>query len=248
MVGAILTQNTSWTNVERALANLRAAGMLSEEGIRGLPIDQLEKLVHPSGFFRQKAKRLKDLGAFLDQKYSGSLDAMLNAPTHQLREELLALNGIGPETADSILLYAAHHPIFVVDGYTRRVLERHDAVAADAKYDELRTLVEHALQGERELPMASRTKLDKKRPEAHAPSAMSTMPRAPLAQVYNEMHGLMVQVGKHYCRKQQPKCDLCPLGSMLLRPVQESSASPKALKQRSPSKPETSGKPAKSRL
>lgn len=173
---------------------------------------------------------------------------MWNTPTHQLREQLLALNGIGPETADSILLHAAHHPIFVVDAYTRRVLQRHDAVAADAKYDEIRTLVEHALRGKRELPMASRTTLDKQRPEAHAPSAMSTAPRAPLAQVYNQMHGLMVQVGKHYCRKQQPKCDLCSLGLMLLRPVQESSASPKALKQRSPPKPETSRKPEKSRL
>ena len=146
IVSAILTQNTSWTNVERALANLRAAAVLSEEGIRGLPIEQLEKLVRPSGYFRQKAKRLKDFVAFLDQKFGGALDAMLSIPTHQLREQLLGLNGIGPETADSMLLYAGHHSIFVVDAYTRRVLERHDAVAANAKYDEVRTLVEHALQ------------------------------------------------------------------------------------------------------
>jgi len=168
IVSAILTQNTSWTNVERALANLRAAAVLSEEGIRELPIEKVEKLVRPSEYFCQKAKRLKDFVAFLDQKFGGALDAMLSIPTHQLREQLLGLNGIGPETADSMLLYAGHHSIFVVDAYTRRVLERHDAVAANAKYDEVRTLVEHALQGERELPRASRMKLAKKRPEAHA--------------------------------------------------------------------------------
>ena len=140
IVGAILTQNTSWTNVERALAKLREAGVLSVEGIRGLPLGELEQLVRSSGYFRQKAQRLKNFIAFLDEKYRGSLDAMLATPTQQLRDELLAQKGIGPETADSILLYAGHHPIFVVDAYTRRVLERHDAVAADAKYDEIRDI------------------------------------------------------------------------------------------------------------
>ena len=148
IAGAILTQNTSWTNVERALANLRAARKLSVEGIRESPLAELEQLVRSSGYFRQKALRLKNFIAFLDEKYGGSLDAMLSTPTQELRAELLAQKGIGPETADSILLYAGHHPIFVVDAYTRRVLERHDAVAPDAKYDEIRELVEHALQGE----------------------------------------------------------------------------------------------------
>jgi endonuclease III related protein len=219
IAGAILTQNTSWTNVERALGNLRAAGVLSPEGIRGLAVDQLELLVRPSGYFRQKAQRLKSFIAFLDQKHGGSLDAMLAGSTQQLRAELLALNGIGPETADSILLYAGHHPIFVVDAYTRRVLERHDAIAAGAKYDEIRTLVERALRNQRPLLQISRSTLDRNRPEAHPPSAMSTASRITLAQIYNEMHGLMVQVGKHYCRKQEPRCDVCPLGAMLNRRV-----------------------------
>jgi endonuclease III related protein len=248
IAGAILTQNTSWTNVERALANLRAAGTLSVEGIRGLTTDQLEMLVRPSGYFRQKAQRLKNFIAFLDQEYGGSLDAMLPAPTQQLREELLALNGIGPETADSILLYAGHHPIFVVDAYTRRVLERHDAVQADAKYDAIRTLVEEALSGETPLPQATQSALDRQRPEAHAPSAMSTASRAPLAQVYSEMHGFIVQVGKHHCRKKKPNCDACPLGSMLVRPVQSGSSLPVKRQTASATKREASKKPEKSRL
>jgi endonuclease III related protein len=220
IAGAILTQNASWTNVERALANLRAAGVLSVEGIRGLAIEQLETLIRSSGYFRQKAQRLKDFIAFLDEKHGGSLDAMLACPTPHLRAQLLALKGIGPETAGSILLYAGHHPIFVVDAYTRRVLERHEAVATGAKYDEIRTLVEAALQREKPFPVISSATLDPQRPEAHRPSAMSTAPRGRSAQVYNEMHGLIVQVGKHYCRKQKPKCDECPLGAMLPRPRQ----------------------------
>ena len=220
IAGAILTQNTSWTYVERALANLRAAGVLSVRAIRELPLAELEQLVRSSGYFRQKTLRLKNFIAFVDERHGGSLDAMLSTPTEQLRAELLAQNGIGPETADSILLYAGHHSIFVVDAYTRRVLERHDAVTPNAKYDEIRTLVEHALQHEEPLPIVAREpRYQMPRPEVHPPSAMSAASRAPLAQVYNEMHGLFVQLGKHYCHKQQPKCEVCPLGAMLLRPV-----------------------------
>ncbi len=219
IAGAILTQNTSWTNVERALVNLREAGVLSVEGIRGLPLAQLELLVRPSGYFRQKAQRLKNFIAFLDAKYGGSLDSMFATPTQELRAELLAQKGIGPETADSILLYAGHQPIFVVDAYTRRVLERHDAVVAVAKYDEIRNAVEGALQRETPSPQAERKNLNRQRPLSHPPSAMSTAPRLPMAQVYNEMHGLFVQLGKHYCHKREPKCDTCPLGSMLPHPI-----------------------------
>jgi endonuclease-3 related protein len=234
IVGAILTQNTSWTNVERALTNLREAGMLSVEGIRRLPPAELEQLVRSSGYFRQKALRLKNFIAFLDEKHGGSLDDMLATPTLELREELLAQNGIGPETADSILLYAGHHSIFVVDAYTRRVLERHEAVTRDAKYDEIRTLVEQALQDEKPLPTVVRKpRINQHRPDAHPPSAMSTASRAPLAQVYNEMHGLFVQLGKHYCHKQQPKCEVCPLGAMLPRPTP---AGPPPKKRKRPSR------------
>ncbi len=218
IVGAILTQNTSWTNVERALASLRAAERLSIGGIRETQLSELEKLVRSSGYFRQKAQRLKNFVAFLDARYEGSLERMFAAPTEQLRTELLALNGIGPETADSILLYAGNHAIFVVDAYTRRILERHEAVGAGAKYDEIRTLVERALQREQaSTPLPSR--LRKQRPGAHPPSAMSMAQRSPLTQVYNEMHGLFVQAGKHYCLKSQARCEACPLGRMLSAPT-----------------------------
>jgi endonuclease-3 related protein len=231
IVGAILTQNTSWTNVERAMVNLRAAGVLNVQGIRELPLPELEALVRPSGYFRQKAQRLKNFVAFLDARYGGSLEQMFATPTEQLRAELLTQNGVGPETADSILLYAGGHEILVVDAYTRRILERHLAVSASAKYDEIRNLIERALQ--REQPVESYQPAKQARPRAHEASAMSTAQRTPLVQVYNEMHGLLVQVGKHYCLKQQPKCEICPLGSMLPISIKQSDASEK-IRKRSP--------------
>ncbi|HWJ49333.1 MAG TPA: hypothetical protein VNS62_16875, partial [Candidatus Udaeobacter sp.] len=111
IVGAYLTQNTAWTNVERALVNLRQANLLSVEGIRAVKLSRLQRLIRPSGYFRQKAKRLKTFVAFLDDQYEGSLQKLFSEPTEELREELLALNGVGPETADSILLYAGNHPV-----------------------------------------------------------------------------------------------------------------------------------------
>jgi endonuclease-3 related protein len=222
IAGAILTQNTSWTNVESVLANLRSAGVLNFEGIRELPLPRLEELVRSSGYFRQKAQRLKNFVAFLDARYGGSLERMFATPTGQLRAELLSQNGIGPETADSILLYAGGHEIFVIDAYTRRILERHVAVSAGAKYDEIRSLIERALQ--REQPVEWHQPSGLQRPQVHEASAMSTAQRSPLAQVYNEMHGLLVQVGKHYCLKQQPKCEVCPLGSMLPISIEQSVA------------------------
>src|ERR1700757_4548946 len=145
IVGAYLTQNTAWTNVERALANLRRANLLSIEGIRAVRLSRLQRLLRPSGYFRQKAARLKTFVAFLDDKYEGSLAKMFSQPTEKLREELLSLNGIGPETADSILLYAGNHPVFVVDAYTRRVLQRHGIVAEKTEYEEIRELFQRAL-------------------------------------------------------------------------------------------------------
>jgi endonuclease-3 related protein len=247
IVGAILTQNTSWTNVERALANLREAGVLSVEGIRELSLGELERLVRSSGYFRQKAQRLKSFIAFLDERHGGSLGALLGIPSQRLRAELLALKGIGPETADSILLYAGHHAIFVVDAYTRRVLERHGAASADAKYDEIRDLVEVALQRERPAPVGAHRKLRSQRPDAHPPSAMSNASRVPLAQVYNEMHGLFVQLGKHYCHKQLAKCEVCPLGPILAQPFRTISPLDRQVRP-SVENRRASKKPAKSRV
>ena len=218
VVGTILTQNTSWTNVERAITNVRASGALSLERIRSIPIAELEALIRPSGYFRQKAARIKAFVEFVDREYGGSLDAMLARPTSALREELLTLKGIGRETADSILLYAGQHPTFVVDAYTRRVLQRHEVISSQATYDDVRRLVEEALQDEMALADRDAGCLEV-RPRAHPPSAMSLASRSTIAQVFNEMHGLFVQLGKHYCNKRNPDCESCPLNTMLKRPI-----------------------------
>jgi len=220
IVGAYLTQNTAWTNVERALANLRAARLLSVRGIRRTSLQELEKLIRPSGYFRQKAARLKTFVTFLDRKYGGSLARLFSQPTTKLREELLALNGVGPETADSILLYAGNHPVFVVDAYTRRIFDRHNISSPDADYESIRELFQRALapivDEEQQKPWETRPKLESGvRGAPHPPSPISTAPRTALAQVYNEMHGLIVGVGKEFCRKSQPKCDECPLQTFL---------------------------------
>jgi endonuclease-3 related protein len=220
ILGAFLTQNTAWANVEKALANLRAAHLLSAEGIRRVPLSKLEQLVRPSGYFRQKAKRLKLFVAFLDKRYAGSLTRLFSRPTAELREELLSLNGVGPETADSILLYAGNHPVFVVDAYTRRILIRHEILPEKASYEEIRELFERALAPFAESPpefrvLASHPPASGIPGTGHSPSAMSTAKRTPLTQVYNEMHGLIVSVGKHYCGKSHPRCDQCPLRTFL---------------------------------
>ena len=124
MAGAILTQNTAWSNVERAIANLKKEKALTLEGLSRMRLRRLERLIRPSGYFRQKARRLKDFLAFLSRRHKGDLRSMSRLPWQGLRQELLAQKGIGPETADSILLYALGKPVFVVDAYTRRVGRR----------------------------------------------------------------------------------------------------------------------------
>src|SRR6202051_1374800 len=228
IVGAYLTQNTSWTNVEKALGNLRKAHLLTTRGIRRTPQPKLEQLIRPAGYFRQKAQRLKTFVSFLDERYGGSFKRMFAQPTAKLRDELLALNGVGPETADSILLYAGNHPVFVLDAYTRRILERHEIVSRAVSYDHIRQLFEKAL-GEitppkRSLDAApaavgiqtgpSKTAVGP-RGSSHRPSRMSTAERTALVQVFNEMHGLIVGVGKTYCLKSQPQCEQCPLQRFL---------------------------------
>src|SRR6202011_2935723 len=219
IVGAYLTQNTSWANVEKALGNLRKAHLLTTSGIRRTPQPKLEQLIRPAGYFRQKAQRLKTFVSFLDERYSGSFERMFAQPTSKLRDELLALNGVGPETADSILLYAGNHPVFVVDAYTRRILVRHEILPEEAAYDEIRELLERALAPVAESVADSATEnqpLAAGFPgAAHPPSAMSTAKRTTRAQVFNDMHGLIVGVGKNYCKKSQARCDGCPLQNFL---------------------------------
>lgn len=145
IVGAILTQNTAWTNVERAIANLRREQLLSPRALQEVSSAKLALLIRSSGYFRQKAKKLKAFLRFLQAGYGGSFTRMFRVPTETLRKQLLAVHGIGPETADSILLYAGKHRVFVVDAYTRRILERHGHASARHTYEEIRQLFERSL-------------------------------------------------------------------------------------------------------
>ncbi len=138
-VGAILTQNTAWRNVEKAILNLKRAGLLAPEALYRLPLPYLATLIRPAGFFNLKAKRLKNFLEFLFKEYEGDLDRMFKEDTNTLREKLLKVRGIGPETADSILLYAGGKPTFVVDAYTRRILSRHNLISEEADYEEIRS-------------------------------------------------------------------------------------------------------------
>lgn len=137
MVGAILTQNTAWTNVERAIANLRRARVLAPDRMHRLPLRTLADLIRPAGYFNVKARRLRAFTGWLMGAWGGRVDRMLRADAAALRRQLLAVHGIGPETADSILLYAAGQPVFVVDAYTRRLLDRHGWMTGHPPYDEV---------------------------------------------------------------------------------------------------------------
>lgn len=188
ILGAYLTQNTSWKAVERSLANLRAAGALTLNGLRALPLDRLRRLIQPSGFFTRKAPALKAFVAMLDEEFSGSLENLAATPTPALRSRLLALPGVGPETADAILLYALGHPVPVADEYLRRIAERHQLLAPSTgpiRYDALADLTRAAFAAD---PPSSRARL------------------------YNEFHALIVAVGKAHCSR-SPQCTGCPLAA-----------------------------------
>lgn len=151
IVGAILTQSTAWGNVERAIANLRAARLLTPSALLRVRTARLASLVRPSGYFRQKAKKLKAFVRFLQNTYGGSLERMFHSPTLELREKLLSVHGIGPETADSILLYAGNHPVFVVDAYTHRIFGRHGITGGKPDYERVRALLEASIPAQAEL-------------------------------------------------------------------------------------------------
>jgi endonuclease III related protein len=183
IAGTILTQNTSWKNVELALENLRREDLLSVAGIERVNARHLAMLLRPAGYFRQKARKLKAFVKFLRAEYAKSLPRMFETPTLQLREKLLGVWGIGPETADSILLYAGEQPVFVVDAYTKRLFARHGWIGEKAKYEDVRWMVERQFPGD--------------------------------VRRFNELHALIVSVGKNFCRPQEPKCGECPLGRYL---------------------------------
>ncbi|NOZ68916.1 MAG: endonuclease III domain-containing protein [Deferribacteres bacterium] len=139
-VGAVLTQNTNWGNVEKAIKNLKRNGKLSAKALHEMPQEELASLIKPAGYFNIKAKRLKHFLSFLAVNYKGSMKRLGKEDLHALRKSLLDVNGIGPETADSILLYALGKPVFVIDAYTKRVLQRHGLVPEQATYHDMQSL------------------------------------------------------------------------------------------------------------
>lgn len=186
ILGAYLTQNTAWRAVERSLENLRAAGALSVEGLRAMSEERLRELIRPSGFITRKAPALKAFVAMLDAEFGGSLERMAAAPTGEVRHWLLALPGVGEETADAILLYALGHAVPVADEYLRRIVERHrlvDAGARRPRYESLAGLTQQAFSAD---------------------------PARVQARLFNEFHALTVAAGKAHCGR-TPRCQGCPL-------------------------------------
>ncbi len=140
IIGAILTQNTAWVNVEKAIKNLKKEKVLSVSKLHCIPEKKLARLIRPSGYYNVKANRIKNFLGFLNTRYQGSINKMFGTSLYKLREELLAVKGIGSETADSILLYAGNKPVFVVDAYTKRALSRHGLIGEGAEYEEIQSL------------------------------------------------------------------------------------------------------------
>ncbi len=178
MIGAILTQNTNWKNVEKAIENLKKEGLLSVSELHSIREQELASLIRPAGYYKMKAKRLKNFISHIVEDHGGNLENLFSLDTESLRKELLSIKGIGPETADSILLYAARRPVFVVDSYTYRILKRHDIIWDDIPYDELQRIFMENLPHDESL--------------------------------FNEFHALIVETGKHFCKK-RPLCEACPL-------------------------------------
>ncbi len=185
IVGAYLTQNTSWRGVERSIANLIANNVMNLDGLRAIAEDELRMLIRPSGYMVRKAAAIKAFVAFLDQQHGGSLARLATQPTPLVRRQLLALPGVGEETADAILLYALLHPVAVGDEYLRRITDRHGLAGRDHKYAQLQELVHTAFAPDP--------------PEFRLP-------------LLNEFHALVVAVGKHHCGP-QPRCEGCPLAA-----------------------------------
>lgn len=187
MVGAILTQNTSWKNVEKALLNLKRENYLEPSRLREMEIELLTELIRSAGFTTSKPRRLKTLVEHLYQEYNGDTANLKGRELQAQRAQLLALNGIGPETADAILLYVAEQPIFVVDAYTRRIMYRLGRwnLSPTVSYDELQRLF------------------------------MEHLPHD--AALFNEYHALLDIHAKYTCTKRTPRCNACPLNDICLK-------------------------------
>ncbi len=177
MVGAVLTQNTNWKNVEKAIEGLKKNGLMTPEAITKKSASSIARIIKPSGYYKQKALRLKEISKFVLQ--GKGLKGLEKIRTGVLREKLLEVKGVGPETADSILLYAFEHPIFVVDTYTRRIFARHGLINPDSSYDQVQEYV------------------------------YDNFPKN--IKKFNQLHALIVETGKNYCRKKEGVCGECPL-------------------------------------
>jgi len=187
-VGAILTQNTSWKNVEHAITNLKAAKVLSARKIYALSHKKLAQLIRPAGYFNIKAKRLGNFVNVLVEEHGASLKRMFKGKTDNVRSHLLTINGIGPETADSMLLYAGNHHSFVIDAYTKRIFSRHGWCNEKSDYDELQTLCK---------------------------SSLNQKSRARQLDYWQDYHAQLVGVGNRYCKARTPLCSECPLEPLL---------------------------------
>ncbi len=201
MVGAVLTQNTAWSNVERAIGNLKAAGVLAPRALATMPAARLARLLKPAGYFNVKTRRLQNFCRWYGEQ--GGYESLKHWPTRRLRHALLSVNGVGHETADDMLLYAFERPVFVIDAYTRRLFSRLGLADGGLAYDALRGMVEAELEAE----------LSRGGRGGRPPG------RRRLVSLYNEYHALIVAHGKDVCRP-RPRCadcclaDLCPAGTV----------------------------------
>lgn len=202
-VGAILTQNTSWTNVERALANLKRDGVLEPRRLLALPEAKLAGLLRPAGYFNVKARRLRAFLRVLVEDFTADLNRLFTGPTPVVRERLLAISGIGPETADSMLLYAGGHLSFVVDAYTKRIFQRHGWLTGVRSS-------ESKVSGSR-----SNTRAEYEALKALCEASLSQVPPAQRLDHWQDYHAQLVTVGKDFCRPREARCESCPLKPVL---------------------------------
>lgn len=205
VIGAILTQNTAWTNVERAIASLRTAGALSFDRLAALPEDKLAQLIRPAGTYRVKARRLRAFVDTLQRDSNSSLQTMLAGPLDAARKRLLAIYGIGPETADAILLYAGRRPTFVVDAYTRRILRRHFLIGGSSSKAKTASSGAAKAQAAHDHNQAADNYSSVRQFfHRHLPAD---------ATMFNEYHALLVELAKRHCRV-RARCEGCPLADM----------------------------------
>jgi endonuclease III related protein len=219
-VGAILTQNTAWSNVERAIANLKTARVLEPKKLFALPEAKLAQLIRPAGYFNVKARRLRSFLRVLVEECRGDLGILFAGETPVVRERLLAVHGIGPETADSMLLYAGGHPSFVIDAYTKRIFSRHGWAENGGKRSAFTTFRRGRADASSEGGKAeSRKHNEASYDELKLLCELALDQKTGLARLdyWQDYHAQLVMVGKHYCRTRTPHCDECPLKPLLPR-------------------------------